>query len=201
MLSKNFVNLIAIKATIFWGKMQMLEKERFQSNRTNSQKPKMIAKSIIAIILVVIVILLVVWSVTSVQEQSRLTRIAEEKAYNSELYQELLSEYENLYTIPLSEVDEIISKATILKITDYASKAAEIESSAFEYLELCHNVWSDYADITYENFSLGAAAAEVLAQQTLSEKYGISSSTVQQYFEAWHEYIADNGEYAVLYFD
>ena len=113
-----------------------------------SQKTKGVLFKIFAVLLIVLVAV----AFFVLKERQRLAEIEAEKARNRELYQELLSEYEEMHSLPLVDVDKIIDETYSLG-SDYADEAKKIREEAFEYLEFVHKIWRDYGDITSLNYN------------------------------------------------
>ena len=158
-------------------------------------------KDILLKIFVAVVIVLIVIACFVVQERQRIAAIEAEKARYNELYQELLSEYEKMYSLPLVDVDEIIDKTGALGTSDYADEADKIEEEALEYLEFVHKIWRDYTDITSLNYNyVDRSMLENLAIVTLARDYSFMPERITHYYDLYEEYISDKGDYSLTYF-
>lgn len=158
-------------------------------------------KDILLKIFVAVVIVLIAIACFVVQERQRIAEIEAEKARYNELYQELLSEYEKMYSLPLVDVDEIIDKTGALGTSDYADEADKIEEEALEYLEFVHKIWRDYTDITSLNYNyVDRSMLENLAIVTLARDYSFIPERITHYYDLYEEYISDKGDYSLTYF-
>lgn len=160
-------------------------------------------KDILLKIYVAVVIVLIVIACFVVAERQRIAEIEAEKARYNELYQELLSEYEKMYSLPLVDVDEIIAKAGALGTSDYEDEADKIEEEAFEYLKFVHEIWCDFCDVSYyyiNNVPTDSVMLENLTIATLGQKYGMLHERIARYYDLYEEYISDKGEYSLMFF-
>ena len=164
-----------------------------------SQKTKGVIFKIFAVLLIVLVAV----AFFVLKERQRLAEIEAEKARNRELYQELLSEYEGMHSLPLVDVDKIIDKTYSLGSSDYADEAKKIREEAFEYLEFVHEIWCDFCDVSYHYLTgadTGSFMLESLTIATLGQKYNLQHERIEHYYNLYEEYISDKGEYSLAYF-